>query len=78
MGLGAVQFSHWFSPVRGGQGQGMKHDAFVNLDFSGTKVLKDIVVDFPGSLLGQSETDGSSYPTGGLRATHTAAAYTVW
>lgn len=56
----------------------MKHDAFVNLDFSDKKTLKDIVVDFDGGLLFQSETDGSSFPNGGLRATHTAAAFTVW
>jgi glutamine synthetase len=28
-----------------------------------------------GKQLLQSETDGSSYPNGGMRATHTAAAY---
>lgn len=32
--------------------------------------------DFPQ--LFQGETDGSSFPNGGLRATHTAAAYTAW
>ena len=33
---------------------------------------------FSGGLLFQSETDGSSFPNGGLRATHTAAAYMSW
>jgi glutamine synthetase len=31
--------------------------------------------DFSGKQLLRGETDGSSYPSGGLRATHTAAAY---
>ena len=30
-----------------------------------------------GGLRAQGETDGSSYPSGGLRATHTAGGYTV-
>ena len=33
--------------------------------------------DFKGKNLLRGETDGSSYPTGGLRATHRAAAYLV-
>jgi glutamine synthetase len=36
------------------------------------------IVDFSGSKLLVGETDGSSFPNGGLRVTHTAAAYTAW
>lgn len=54
-----------------------KHDAFVDLDFSDPKPLKDIISDFDGGKLWMSETDGSSFPNGGLRATHTAAAYMI-
>ena len=32
---------------------------------------------FGGSELLRGETDGSSYPNGGLRITHTAGAYTL-
>merc|ERR1719201_1031779 len=37
-----------------------------------------MVVDFTGGQLFMNETDGSSFPNGGLRATHTAAAYNSW
>lgn len=32
----------------------------------------------PGDRLFQGETDGSSFPNGGLRVTHSAAAFTTW
>ena len=41
-------------------------------------MLPTKVGTFSGALLFQSETDGSSFPNGGLRATHTAAAYMSW
>lgn len=75
-GKGAVNFSHVFYPMRGKK-PGMKTDAFINLDFGDKKPLKDISVEFNASQLWMSETDGSSFPNGGLRATHTAAAYMV-
>jgi len=31
MERGALNYAHWFSPVRGGNG--LKHDAFIDLDF---------------------------------------------
>ena len=65
-------FSHWFSPMRGFNGE--KHDSFIDLNFS----TGDMVVDFSGTKLFCGETDGSSFPNGGMRATHTAAAYTSW
>jgi glutamine synthetase len=75
---GATNFSHWFFPQRG-MSAGTKLDAFVNLDFGSDKALKDIVSPvFGGGQLFMSETDGSSFPNGGLRATHTAAAYMAW
>jgi glutamine synthetase len=37
-----------------------------------------LVVNLTGSELFQSETDGSSFPNGGLRVTHEAAAYMGW
>jgi len=78
---GAVNYSHWFSPIRGEPIQslnGMKFDSFADLDFSSDDVVKPITSGFTGSQLFFNETDGSSFPNGGLRATHTAAAYNSW
>ena len=77
MERGATNYAHWFSPVRGANG--LKLDAFIDLDFSDSSVLKPIVAgDFSGGKLFFNETDGSSFPNGGLRATHTAAAFMSW
>jgi glutamine synthetase len=78
---GATNYAHWFSPVRGEPLQalnGLKHDSFVDLDFGNDDVVKPMKIDFTGSQLFFNETDGSSFPNGGLRATHTAAAYNSW
>jgi len=72
MERGAVHFVHWFSPIRGENAE--KHDSFIDLNFKNG----DLKVDFSGSKLFQGETDGSSFPNGALRATHSAAAYTGW
>jgi len=76
-----VNYAHWFSPVRGEPIQalnGMKYDSFLDLDFSDPALVKSMKVGFSGSQLFFNETDGSSFPNGGLRATHTAAAYNSW
>merc|ERR1711871_1228893 len=81
MERGCTNYAHWFSPVRGEPIQalnGQKHDSFVDLDFSDPSVVKPMTVGFSGSQLFFNETDGSSFPNGGLRATHTAAAYNSW
>lgn len=70
--VGAVQSSHWFHPVRGGAAE--KHDAFINLDFKTGKIIEE----FSGTRLFWGETDGSSFPNGGLRVTHRAAAFVAW
>jgi glutamine synthetase len=74
---GAVQYAHLFSPMRGPI-QGLKKDGFVDLDFSDLERAKVLGEKFSGGLLFTGETDGSSFPNGGLRATHTAAAYNGW
>jgi len=71
---GASVFCHWFQPlgasgVRHGQ-SGQVQNAFFNFDKSGSPKW-----DLKGKDLIQGETDGSSYPNGGLRATHTAGGY---
>jgi len=78
---GAVNYAHWFSPVRGAPIEalnGLKHDSFIDLDFSSKEIIKPVKEDFSGSKLFFNETDGSSFPNGGTRATHTAAAYMSW
>lgn len=78
MERGATQFSHQFYPMRG-VAAGTKLDSFISLDFGSDDALKKIAS--PAFSTGQvfmSETDGSSFPNGGLRATHTAAAYMAW
>jgi len=71
---GASVFCHWFQPmgssgVRHGQ-SGQVQNTFFNFDKNGVPAW-----NLKGKDLIQGETDGSSYPTGGLRATHTAGGY---
>ena len=67
---GATHFTHWFSPLTGTTAG--KHDAFLELD--GDKPI----LKFGGKLLRKGETDASSFPSGGLRATFEARGYTAW
>jgi len=82
--LGAVSFAHWFFPMRGGGGGvggtvgAFKMDTLVDLDWSSAEASKPFHATLPYERLFFGETDGSSFPNGGLRATHTAAAFTTW
>eukprot|EP00416_Gambierdiscus_australes_P016997 CAMPEP_0171064736 /NCGR_PEP_ID=MMETSP0766_2-20121228/6465_1 /TAXON_ID=439317 /ORGANISM="Gambierdiscus australes, Strain CAWD 149" /LENGTH=698 /DNA_ID=CAMNT_0011520801 /DNA_START=81 /DNA_END=2177 /DNA_ORIENTATION=+ len=82
--LGAVSFAHWFFPTRGGGGApggavgAYKMDTLIDLDWSSTEGTKPFKATLPYERLFFGETDGSSFPNGGLRATHTAAAFTTW
>lgn len=56
-----------------------KQDSFLDFRFTYTdhlKALPKLALD-PETIL-RSEGDGSSFPSGGLRVTHTARAYNVW
>merc|ERR1719174_3300231 len=81
---GAIDFAHWFFPMRGGSGAvggvvgAYKMDTLIDMDFSSKMANKPMHAVLPHERLFQGETDGSSFPNGGLRATHTAAAFTVW
>jgi len=70
---GASSFCHWFQPCaatyRHGQ-TGQVQLAMFEFDKTGKPIW-----DFKGKDLLRGETDGSSYPNGGLRATHTAGGY---
>ena len=72
---GATNFAHWASPIRGPHNL-MKFDTFVDLDFSSPSL--DMRTAFNAGRLFTGETDGSSYPNGGLRDTHCAAAFLTW
>jgi len=72
---GAITYCHWFQPLgasgfRHGQ-SGQVYDMM--LKFS--RKTDELEFDFSGSELVKGETDGSSYPNGGLRATHCAGGY---
>jgi len=81
---GATSFAHWFFPCRMGGGAiggtlgALKEDVFVDLVWSSDATIKPFEQAFPVERLFCGETDGSSFPNGGLRATHTAAAFTAW
>lgn len=68
---GATHFVHWFSPMTGA-GSG-KHDSFIDGVKEGEPILR-----FSGKLLAKGESDASSFPSGGLRATFEARGYTTW
>ncbi|HEY9720566.1 MAG TPA: glutamine synthetase III [Oscillatoriaceae cyanobacterium] len=72
---GVTHFAHWFQPLTGIPAE--KHDAFLSLKV-GAHGAVSALDRLPGSLLLQGEPDASSFPNGGLRATHTARGYTVW
>jgi glutamine synthetase len=68
---GATHFTHWFQPMTGITAE--KHDAFLSPQKDGTAIMK-----FSGHSLIQGESDASSFPSGGLRATFEARGYTIW
>ena len=68
---GATHYTHWFQPLTGVTAE--KHDAFI----SPVGACK-VVMEFSGKELIRGESDASSFPTGGLRATFEARGYTAW
>src|ERR1041385_8554049 len=68
---GATHYAHVFFPLTGLTAE--KHDSFLSPDGSG-----GALVEFSGKQLIQGEPDGSSFPTGGIRATFEARGYTIW
>ena len=71
MEKGATHFTHWFQPMTGLTAE--KHDAFMSKDKN-----EKMILEFSGKELIQGETDGSSFPSGGLRQTFEARGYTAW
>lgn len=68
---GATHFTHWFQPLTGITAE--KHDSFITYPREGKTILR-----LTGRQLIMGEPDASSFPTGGLRATHYARGYTAW
>ena len=69
---GATHYTHWFQPLTGVTAE--KHDAFLTAPDEEGRVLLRLT----GKQLVMGESDASSFPTGGLRATHYARGYTAW
>jgi glutamine synthetase len=68
---GATHYAHVFYPLTGLTAE--KHDSFLSPDGDG-----GAMAEFTGKQLIQGEPDGSSFPTGGIRATFEARGYTIW
>ncbi|MFM1919612.1 MAG: Glutamine synthetase [Candidatus Hydrogenedentota bacterium] len=71
MEKGATHYAHVFYPLTGLTAE--KHDSFFNPDGQG-----GTLAEFDGKTLIQGEPDGSSFPSGGIRATFEARGYTIW
>ncbi|MGI5056829.1 glutamine synthetase III [Treponema socranskii] len=68
---GATHYTHWFQPLTGITAE--KHESFVAPDKNG-----GVIMEFGGKELVKGESDASSFPSGGSRATFEARGYTVW
>lgn len=68
---GATHYTHWFQPLTGVTAE--KHDSFIT-----TTSDNRVIMEFSGKELIKGESDGSSFPSGGLRATFEARGYTAW
>ncbi len=71
MEKGATHYSHVFYPLTGLSAE--KHDSFFEPGAGGLSMA-----EFAGKTLVQGESDGSSFPSGGIRVTHEARGYTGW
>ena len=69
---GATHFAHVFYPLTGATAE--KHDSFYDPGDDGRTTISK----FKGKTLIQGEPDASSFPSGGIRATHSARGYTAW
>ncbi len=68
---GATHYTHWFQPMTGITAE--KHDSFITPTDNG-----GVIMEFSGKELIKGESDASSFPSGGLRATFEARGYTTW
>ncbi|MBM7686102.1 MAG: glutamine synthetase [Epulopiscium sp.] len=68
---GATHYTHWFQPMTGMTAE--KHESFISPTSDGR-----VIMEFSGKELIKGESDASSFPSGGLRATFEARGYTAW
>ncbi|NLD86995.1 MAG: glutamine synthetase type III [Clostridiales bacterium] len=68
---GATHYTHWFQPMTGVTAE--KHNSFISPTQDGR-----VIMEFSGKELVKGESDASSFPSGGLRATFEARGYTAW
>ncbi len=68
---GCTHYTHWFQPMTGITAE--KHDSFLTPTDDGK-----VIMEFSGKALAKGESDASSFPNGGIRATFEARGYTAW
>lgn len=68
---GCTHYTHWFQPMTGITAE--KHDSFLTPVDNGK-----VIMEFSGKELAKGESDASSFPNGGIRATFEARGYTAW
>lgn len=68
---GCTHYTHWFQPMTGITAE--KHDSFLTPIDNGK-----VIMEFSGKELTKGESDASSFPNGGIRATFEARGYTAW
>ncbi len=68
---GATHYTHWFQPMTGITAE--KHDSFIE-----PAEEDGVIMEFKGKALIKGESDASSFPSRGIRATFEARGYTVW
>ena len=71
MSKGALYYAHVFYPLTNATAE--KHDGFISVQSDGT-----VISEFSGKTLIKGESDGSSFPNGGIRSTFEARGYTAW
>jgi len=72
---GANTYCHWFQPMAS---SGVRHGLsgqVQNMMMEFDRETNEVKFDFKGKHLIRGETDGSSFPNGGLRGTHCAGGY---
>ena len=72
---GCTHYTHWFQPMTGVTAE--KHDSFIAKSPDPAEKGR-IILEFSGKELVRGESDASSFPSGGLRATFEARGYTAW
>ncbi len=68
---GATHYTHWFQPMTDKTAE--KHNSFIEPTGDGR-----VYLEFSSKQLIQGESDASSFPSGGIRATFEGRGYTVW